>query len=242
MLYLYHIETKYNFFSISKNIKKKELRDSFFEYIEFPKIVLWSEFLLIFIQQAPITILASIYNKNVVGYFSLVFRVFRIPTMVVGNAIGNILKNEATELYRTNGEFVKLHKRIVSILAVIGFFIYATIGISAPWMFEIALGSNWIEAGYMAQIMSPLFYFDFISWPLLSIYIVTQSYKLNFSIHLITALTITFSIYFGYFLFKNVYTSIKLFEIAIIISSLGHILFTYILAKGKTNSLQIAEK
>jgi O-antigen/teichoic acid export membrane protein len=233
IVYFLYVNYKYNFFEITSTIKRLEIKKYFYDYIEFPKIVLWSEFLLIFIQQAPNALIAPIYSKSSVGFFSLVFRVLRIPTMVIGNAVGAVFMNEAIDQYRGKSEFSGLFKKSLKMLGIMGFIFFLFVGLFSPWVFEFVLGPNWGQAGKMAQLMSPLFFLDFISWPLMSIYIITKSFKLGLLVRLLTAISIPITIYAGYFFYKDIYKSILFFQISLIIFTILHIVLTYYLSKGK---------
>jgi O-antigen/teichoic acid export membrane protein len=118
-------------------------------------------------------------------------------------------------------------------LGIMGFIFFLFVGLFSPWVFEFVLGPNWGQAGKMAQLMSPLFFLDFISWPLMSIYIITKSFKLGLLVRLLTAISIPITIYAGYFFYKDIYKSILFFQISLIIFTILHIVLTYYLSKGK---------
>ena len=97
-----------------------EMRNTLKKYIEFPKFMLWSEFLLTVNQQVVPIVFGFLYAPTTVGLFYLAIRILRVPTLVVSNAVGNVFKNDAINAFRQTNDFQALYSATLKRLILLG--------------------------------------------------------------------------------------------------------------------------
>lgn len=114
----------------------------------------------------PSLLIASAFGADIVGGFALVMRVLGWPMQFVGRAIAQVYTGEAARLAREDpaGLYALLMKTTRR-LAVMGLSVLA-IGLLAPLLFAFVFGDKWREAGVYCQILSPMFFAQFVVSPI----------------------------------------------------------------------------
>ena len=74
---------------------------------------------------------------------------------------------------------------------------FTILGIFAPEIFAFVFGENWKVAGEFAQIMTPMFFLNFIVNPLSYTFFIAQKQKLNL---ILTMISIYIGLQFKIFL------------------------------------------
>ena len=208
-----------------------EMRNTLKKYIEFPKFMLWSEFLLTVNQQVVPIVFGFLYAPTTVGLFYLAIRILRVPTLVVSNAVGNVFKNDAINAFRQTNDFQALYSATLKRLILLGIIPFSILLLSAPLFFSFFFGEKWTLAGTYAQALSVMLFFEFITVPFLTVYIVTQKTKLNLLAQIVNTIASLLGIFIGYVLFKDAYYSIIFFAGFNVIIYLLNLILTYKLAK-----------
>lgn len=210
-----------------------ELRRVFQKYIEFPKYMLWSEFLLTVNQQVVPIAFGFLYAPSTVGLFYLAIRILRVPTLVISNAVGNVFKNDAMITYREMGNFQPLYRATLKRMALMGIVPFSVLLVAAPPFFTFFFGEKWVVAGTYAQVLSAMLFFEFITVPFLPVYIVTQKTKLNLLAQVLNTIGSLSGIFIGYALFKDAYYSILFFAVFNVLIYAVNLMITYRLAASK---------
>lgn len=208
-----------------------EMRNTLKKYIEFPKFMLWSEFLLTVNQQVVPIVFGFLYAPTTVGLFYLAIRILRVPTLVVSNAVGNVFKNDAINAFRQTNDFQALYSATLKRLILLGIIPFSILLLSAPLFFSFFFGEKWTLAGTYAQALSVMLFFEFITVPFLTVYIVTQKTKLNLLAQIVNTIASLLGIFIGYVLFKDAYYSIIFFAGFNVVIYLLNLILTYKLAK-----------
>ena len=108
-------------------------------------------------------ILISIfYNISTLGYYSLVQRVLGVPSVLIGNSIGQVFFEEASKEKQLTGKAVKVFKSTVKKLLIIGVPSFGILFFLVEDLFALVFGEGWRIAGSYAQIMIPVFFMGFI--------------------------------------------------------------------------------
>jgi O-antigen/teichoic acid export membrane protein len=106
---------------------------------------------------APALLIAVLYDPHAAGLFALAQRVTSIPANLVGKSISQVFLAHASELIRDDPQELKrLFGRTGIFLFIVSLFISLGLFFS-PWVFSIAFGDRWQEAGIMAQYTIPMF-------------------------------------------------------------------------------------
>ncbi len=201
------------------------------QYIAFPKYMLWSEFLLTVNQQVVPIVFGFLYAPATVGLFYLAIRILRVPTLVIANAVGNVFKNDAINTFRETNDFQPLYRATLKRMVLLGIVPFSVLLFTAPLFFSFFFGEKWTVAGTYAQALSMMLFFEFITVPFLTVYIVTQKTKLNLFAQVINTVASLSGIFIGYFVFQDAYYSIVFFVGFNIVVYVLNLFLTFKLAK-----------
>ena len=114
----------------------------------------------------PVLILAHRFGADVAGYLALTMRVLGAPVGLLGRAVQDVFKRHAAVAFRQRGEcraeYIR-NFRVLSAGALL--FTIATLLLS-EWLFRVAFGESWSQAGSMAIWLLPMFALGFVASPL----------------------------------------------------------------------------
>ena len=201
-----------------KSISKKRLYWGLQRYIKFPIYFTPSQLLNHLGVQLPIFFLTFLFGSKLVGYYSLAHTIVNLPTLLLGNSIGDVFYSEAVNIGKSNPKklkhlSIKLFKKLL-FTGIIPFIIVVLFG---PGLFSLVFGSNWYEAGIFAQILAFLVYARLIFMPTSRVFEVFEKQKQVFWLDLtrVVLVLIVFlvSIYFVF----DVYLTLILYCIAMIL-------------------------
>jgi O-antigen/teichoic acid export membrane protein len=121
-----------------------------------------------------ILFIGAAFGAEQLGYVTLVFSVLYVPVTVVSSAIKDVFRQRASVEYARLGTCRPTYRRLVLpvfLLAAVGFGgLYA----AAPALFPFVLGQQWAIAGDYARILTPVFFWNFVSMSLGGVLIIAQ--------------------------------------------------------------------
>ena len=167
----------------------------------FPKFLVVSSLIDRAGSQGYLLVFTKFFGESVAGSLSLYNKIAGLPSVLVGNAVGDVFKRNASERLRETEEckrlFIKTAKSLI-LLAVTPFLLLAFL---APFAFSFVFGGEWGIAGEYAQILSPVFFMGFVVSPLSSLIYLedNQRYDLMLQVILFSLLvmSLTLAIIFG---------------------------------------------
>ncbi|PQP35619.1 hypothetical protein C6A37_01590 [Desulfobacteraceae bacterium SEEP-SAG9] len=116
--------------------------------------------------EIPFLLIAFFFLSKIAGFYALAMRVTNMPMMLVGDAISNVLLQRVTE------DPLKGQGLAMDTIRLFGYLIYLILPptlilmIFGEILFGIVFGSEWSDAGTLAQILSLSFLFTFLYRPL----------------------------------------------------------------------------
>lgn len=153
-------------------ISKKSMRKNAKKYRNFPLINAFHAFLDAVQTSGVVFLIAAYYGGAVLGLYSFVMRLLRIPVNLIGSSVSQVFYQEASEIYNRKGDLHYLLRITMIRLGLAGLPILIFILLFAPDMFGVFFGADWVKAGVYAQILSPWIYFNFIVSPISGIYLI----------------------------------------------------------------------
>ncbi|MBV2209765.1 MAG: oligosaccharide flippase family protein [Thermomonas sp.] len=167
---------------VSKN--RQKIIASF--YRDFPKYRLPSQFLMVLSMQAPILMMATLYDKGATGQLSLAFMALSFPVSLVGSAMSKAYYAEIAAIGKS--DLPKIRRITYSVqkkLFVIG--VPITIGaiFFAQPLFVLFFGVKWSLAGKYAAMLSPFMLLQFTSNPLVQVLNIVGSQFLFLAINVV---------------------------------------------------------
>jgi O-antigen/teichoic acid export membrane protein len=214
-----------NNWSLLKRISTKGMMLAYARYYRFPLYSIWADLLSQTSVQLPTFMLALYFNPEIVGLYSLGTRVVELPSRVVGQAIGQVFYQDASDAHR-EGQLAGLAGSMFSGLITIGFWPFLLLGVIGDSLFSIILGEEWRVAGEFVQILCIWRFFVFVEAPILALFNVTERQKAGAMFDIILTILCYTALLIGC-LHHNVFLALELYVAAgvIVISSMtAHIL------------------
>ncbi|NQT81076.1 MAG: oligosaccharide flippase family protein [Candidatus Aminicenantes bacterium] len=177
-------------------------------YRKFPKYILWTNLLSRFTSQVPIYFLSYHYSQSIIGYYSLGLRLLNMPMKLVGNSIGEVFFQRASQGKDVNRLLENLFTRLV----LFGMLPLLLLGFIGEDLFTIAFGKNWSEAGVYAQILSFLIFMRFITIPASYLMLIFEKQEFSLFLNIIDVIIAVFAITIGG-LSGNIYLSFLLLSL-----------------------------
>ena len=114
---------------------------------------------------APLTYIGYRYGENLTGQFALVLGTLALPTTLVGNAVGQVFYQRASQQFANGSSFTSLllaNARMLLFIAVPAFLFVALTG---PFLYSFVFGSQWHVAGQTAQVYAVAAALSFLTVP-----------------------------------------------------------------------------
>ncbi len=220
-----------------RQVKQNKMCNMAKRYIKFPKFLILAHGMNALSSQSPIILFSSFFTLSVVGFYMVVQRVVGIPMSIVSSAIGDVFRQKASEEYAHEGNcravFISTFNKLL-VISAIPFLIFYFV---APDLFSFVFGKNWRVAGEYAQILTPMFFLQFISSPLSSMFMIAEKQKLDlyWQIYLLTSMLL--AIFVGEYIFNSVEGTLLLFSFAYSSACLISVYMSYKFSGG--NQIEI---
>lgn len=151
-------------------------------YRDFPYYRLPSQVLMVTALQAPVLMMAALFNKELTGQLSLAILALSLPTSLVGSAVAKAYYAEIASLGKNNiSKIKKISFSVQKKLFSIGFPLTVIAVFTAEILFVVVFGEKWRVAGGYAALLAPFILFQFTSAPLMEVINVVGS-QLHFLI------------------------------------------------------------
>jgi O-antigen/teichoic acid export membrane protein len=150
-----------------KAVSPDELRRMAKRYKQFPLVNAFSALVNALGLYLPVVAITFFYGPEVAGQFSLSQRMIGVPIVLVGQAISLVFTAESAALVRESPAHLDgLVLRTLRKLMFLGIGPVALLVLLGPWGFRIIFGPHWGQAGLFIRILAPMFFVQFLAWPL----------------------------------------------------------------------------
>ncbi len=150
---------------LKENIKRVSLdgiRKTLYSHRDFPLKSGPGILLNILKEQAPIFLFAYFFDATIVGFYSLIIRLFGVPLTLVAGSIGQVYFQKAVELNKKNENVYPLFWKTSSRLFLLLTLPVIAIMIWGEGIFSIVFGNEWLEAGKILVIFTIYYAIRFI--------------------------------------------------------------------------------
>ena len=178
-------------------ISKKSMRKNAKKYRNFPLVNTFHAFLDALQTSGIVFLIAAYYGSAVLGLYSFVIRLLKMPLNLIGSSVSQVFYQEASEIYNQKGNLHYLLRITMMRLGLAGLPILIFILLFAPDVFGIFFGADWVKAGVYAQILSPWIFFNFIVSPISGIYLIVGKQKQAILFGVIDAVLKLLSVAYG---------------------------------------------
>jgi len=135
-------------------------------YRRFPLLTTWSGLLNVGSLQLPSILFSAGFGAAAAGLYALSYKMLVLPTMLVGQAVGQVFLARAATLSREPERLRQITERTALALFACGLPVFGAVALGGPQLFATVMGSQWEQAGRYAQALAPWFAVWLVSNPL----------------------------------------------------------------------------
>jgi len=189
------------------HVNKKEMLLQAKEYKDFPQIN--SAHILSDIGQQSLVsfLIANLFTDKVLGFYSRMIRIVKVPAGFIGTAVGQVFYQKASEQWQAEGNIRPLFLKNMKIMAILGIPIFLALASFGPQIFGFVLGKEWAIAGSYAQILTPWLMLNFIISPFTDIPLIAGQQKKFFILSLVMNILVVLAFAIGYYINGRIETA-----------------------------------
>tara|TARA_Y100001970_G_C14251923_1_gene872471 strand:+ start:3720 stop:4949 length:1230 start_codon:yes stop_codon:yes gene_type:complete len=210
----------------------KKIKHNAYYYKNFPKYILLSDSVNTFALQSPFLLIGYLFSIKDLGFLSLAYSVSSVPLNFIGTSLSRVFRQQAADDFNKTGRCDELFLQMLNKLILYLIFPFLLLFFTAPFLFKIVFGANWIISGHMVQILTAMFFCQFIARILSYMYILTNHQKENLLLQIILLVLTISSFIMGYIIFNNIYMCLILYSISYSALYIYMIYKSYIFSKG----------
>jgi O-antigen/teichoic acid export membrane protein len=135
-------------------------------YRRFPLLTTWAGFLNVGSLQLPSILFSAGFGAAAAGLYALSFKMLVLPTMLVGQAVGQVFLSRAATFVGEPERLRQLTERTALALFACGLPVFGVVALGGPQLFATVMGNEWEQAGRYAQLLAPWFVVWLVSSPL----------------------------------------------------------------------------
>jgi O-antigen/teichoic acid export membrane protein len=113
----------------------------------------------------PSILLATLFSPYVAGLYWFTYRLFEMPITLLGDATRRVFYQRAAELYHKGEDLTDIFLRTTGGLTALVALPVVVLIVAGPWLYAVAFGDAWREAGVFAQWIVIWWAMRFISLP-----------------------------------------------------------------------------
>jgi O-antigen/teichoic acid export membrane protein len=196
-------------------------------FSRFPKVMVFDQFFNIFVGSVHVLFIGAAFGPQELGYVTLLFSSLYLPITVISTSIKDVFRQKANIDYGDVGSCRPLYLsllKLISLSAVIPF----TIGFFvAPSLFPIVFGEEWARVGGYAQIMIPMYYFNFVSMSLGGVLIFAEKINVSLYWQILSFIASVLALYIGCYVINDIYTCLILLAVSRALAYIAYGILSY---------------
>lgn len=185
-------------------IHKRKMLALIKRYSDFPKYLILAHGFNTASAQSPVIFLSAMFGSGSAGFYILIQRVIGAPMVIVAGAIGDVFRHEASHEYAKSGNCRLIYRSSFFRLLIISVVPFSIFLLFAPELFVMVFGEAWRLSGEYAQILTPMFFLQFLTSPLSTMFMIAQKQKID-----LVWQTVLFGLVLAAFLIGNHYDDIE---------------------------------
>lgn len=180
-------------------------------FASFPKFSLGAELLNALSNQLVVLLIPRFFGMAVLGWYAMGQRVIGIPTTLVGGAVGEVFRSQASRDYAERGQCREIFGRTFKHLALLGAGPFLVLMVAAPGLFAWVFGDSWRMAGRLTQVMSVMFLLRFVVSPLTYTFFLAGRQVEDMAMQAWMLISSAAALSLGYWFSRNVVTTLLCF-------------------------------
>ena len=182
-------------------------------FASFPKFSLGAELLNSLSNQLVVLLLPKFFGMAVLGWYAMGQRVIGIPTTLVGGAVGEVFRSQASRDYAEKGNCREIFRKTFRHLVLLGVGPFLLLLVGAPDLFAWVFGESWRMAGRLTQVMSVMFFLRFVVSPLTYTFFLAGRQVEDMAMQAWMLISSAAALSLGYWFSKNVVTTLLCFAV-----------------------------
>lgn len=201
------------------------------KYIDFPLYRAPEVFISSISQNLPVLLLTSLFGPVAAGLYNIGRMVLGLPSMLIGQAIGDVFYPRISEAANKREDLAKLIKKATLLLGGIGIIPFGIVIFFGPLLFEFVFGAEWNAAGEYARWIALASYSIFINKPSVRAMPVLNAQRFHLLFTILVLIIRSSTLVIGFFIFESDIVAVALFGISSLILNLLLIWITLIISK-----------
>ena len=200
------------------DFRLKKTKKVLLKYKDYPLFQAPSSLLNTIAAQSPVIFISKSFVDSTVGFFSLVLKVLNTPTTLISRSIGQVFFQKVSEHANLSPHLLlnDIYSTALK-LTILSVLLFSPIVLFGTELFSVIFGSEWIQAGYYAQILVFSIAVKFVVSPLSTIFLaidkikVASIWQLAYFCITISVLILATSFEFEKFLWIYVFSEIAMY-------------------------------
>jgi O-antigen/teichoic acid export membrane protein len=165
------------------------------------------------------------------GYVTLVLSLMYLPVTVISSAVKDVFRQRASLEYVRDGSCRPTYRRLLAPILFIATAGFGLLYAIAPVLFTTVLGANWAVAGDYARILTPLFFWNFVSMSLGGVFVIAERTDVSLAWQVASLLITVVALFVGTRLLQDMVAALWCFSIARSIAYLLYMGLSYAYAE-----------
>jgi O-antigen/teichoic acid export membrane protein len=127
----------------------------------------------------PLFLIGAKYGLFYAGLYALTERILAAPASLLASSVLEVFKRQSVHEFQTLGNCEQAFRSTFKALVILGSGPVLCIFAFAPDLCARIFGEAWREAGEFAQILAPLYFFNFVASPLSYVFFVAGRQKME---------------------------------------------------------------
>jgi O-antigen/teichoic acid export membrane protein len=121
-----------------------------------------------------ILFIGAAFGAEQLGYVSVVLSMMYVPVTIMSSAIKDVFRQRASVEFTREGSCRRTYRRLVVPITIVAALGFGAVYFVAPFLFPRVLGENWAVTGEYARILTPLFFWNFVSMSLGGVLVIAE--------------------------------------------------------------------
>jgi len=158
---------RYDLPSLRLVINRASMKSLAKQHLDFPLYSMPQALLSTTTVTVPSILLTALFSPHVAGLYWFTYRLFEMPITLLGDATRRVFYQRAAELYHKGEDLTDIFTRTTGGLTAMVALPVIVMFVAGPWIYAVAFGDMWREAGVFAQWIVIWWAMRFISLPAL---------------------------------------------------------------------------
>ncbi|MBO2586078.1 oligosaccharide flippase family protein [Shewanella algae] len=132
-------------------------------YKKFPQFSMWAILANNLSIHLNNMLVSVFYSVSTLGFYALAQRILGLPSTIVGNSIGQVYFQQATEEKKKTGQAWVTYRATLAKLFVMSCVFFIPLYFIIEDVFRVVFGNSWLIAGTYAKVLIPFFAIRFVA-------------------------------------------------------------------------------